>query len=151
MLNDFYLHLMDWSSLNHVAVRRIIWMSNCWWKVFLGCLGSGGLYLECCWRKYCPALPKGGGGGVCHLGLLDRSGGWCETFSGDLSFAFLKQGNVLGVGNSDGTVQLWDVASSKLIRSMAGHTDRVRHINLFHNVCLMGNLRWVAWTGISIC
>ena len=21
MLNDFYLHLMDWSSLNHVAVR----------------------------------------------------------------------------------------------------------------------------------
>ena len=31
----------------------------------------------------------------------------------------------MGVGNSDGTVQLWDVASSKLIRSMAGHSDRV--------------------------
>ena len=85
---------------------------------------------------------------------MDRSGGCRETFSGDLSFAFLKQGNVLGVGNSDGTVQLWDVASSKLIRSMAGHTDRVRHINslgLFHDVRLMGNPRWVAWTGISTC
>ena len=37
---------------------------------------------------------------------------------------------MLGVGNSDGTVQLWDVASSKLIRSMAGHTDRVSNFNL---------------------
>ena len=44
--------------------------------------------------------------------------------------SFIDQGNVLGVGNSDGTVQLWDVASSKLIRSMAGHTDRVSNFNL---------------------
>ena len=44
----------------------------------------------------------------------------------DMNSTLIGQGNVLGVGNSDGTVQLWDVASSKLIRSMAGHTDRVR-------------------------
>ena len=43
----------------------------------------------------------------------------------DTALTLLKQGNVLGVGNSDGSVQLWDVASSKLIRSMGGHTDRV--------------------------
>ena len=64
---------------------------------------------------------------------------------------------MLGVGNSDGTVQLWDVASSKLIRSMAGHTDRVRHVNMFIGVfcnlseSLMETLRWAAWTGISTC
>ena len=52
---------------------------------------------------------------------------------------------MLGVGNSDGTVQLWDVASSKLIRSMGGHTDRVRaeekfnyvHSVMFLSLCLV--------------
>ena len=53
------------------------------------------------------------------------------SYSGVLVVTLLKQGNVLGVGNSDGTVQLWDVASSKLIRSMGGHTDRVsRRVNI---------------------
>ena len=48
-----------------------------------------------------------------------------RSFLNDIALTLLKQGNVLGVGNSDGSVQLWDVASSKLIRSMGGHTDRV--------------------------
>ena len=52
---------------------------------------------------------------------------------------------MLGVGNSDGTVQLWDVASSKLIRSMGGHTDRVRarliEASLSYLVCLFHNVR----------
>lgn len=34
-------------------------------------------------------------------------------------------GNVLGIGNSSGVTQLWDVAQQKLVRSMAGHESRV--------------------------
>ncbi len=33
--------------------------------------------------------------------------------------------NILAVGSSTGEVQLWDVAQSKQVRSMKGHTARV--------------------------
>ena len=145
MLNDFYLHLMDWSSLNHVAVRCIIRKNTRhlllpnYYQTISGSIGSGGLYLECCRWKYCSALSEGRGGGVCHLCLLDCSGykrrldafltNSISSYWRLFLLSFIHQGNVLGVGNSDGTVQLWDVASSKLIRSMAGHTDRVSNLH----------------------
>jgi len=91
MLNDFYLHLMDWSSLNHVAVAL-----------------AAGVYI---WNAADGSIVQ----------LCQREGE--EEYV--TSVSWIAQGNVLGVGNSDGTVQLWDVASSKLIRSMGGHTDRV--------------------------
>ena len=111
-----------------------------WWKpINSGGLSSGCLYLERRRRKYCPALPKRGRGGVCHLCLLDCSGykrrldafltNSISSYWRLFLLSFIHQGNVLGVGNSDGTVQLWDVASSKLIRSMAGHTDRVSNLH----------------------
>ena len=37
----------------------------------------------------------------------------------------MTAGNVLAVGDSQGQVQLWDVGSSKLMRSMDGHRDRL--------------------------
>ena len=40
------------------------------------------------------------------------------------SVSWIKQGNVLAVGDSLGQVQLWDAATSKLMRSMNGHSDR---------------------------
>ena len=40
------------------------------------------------------------------------------------SVSWIKQGNVLAVGDSQGQVQLWDAATSKLMRSMNGHSDR---------------------------
>lgn len=89
MLNDFYLHLMDWSSLNHMAVA----------------LGAG-VYI---WNA--------ADGNIVQL---------CEQEEDYVScVSWISQGNVLAVGDSLGRVQLWDVASSKLIRSMTGHTDRV--------------------------
>lgn len=91
MLNDFYLHLMDWSSLNHMAVAL-----------------SAGVYI---WNA--------ADGSIVQL---------CQKEAEDeyiTSVAWIAQGNVLGVGDSAGKVQLWDVATSKLIRSMGGHTDRV--------------------------
>jgi len=91
MLNDFYLHLMDWSSLNHMAVAL-----------------SAGVYI---WNAADGSIVQ-----LCQKEVEE------EYVS---SVAWIKQGNVLGVGDSQGTVQLWDVASSKLIRSMGGHGDRV--------------------------
>jgi len=91
MLNDFYLHLMDWSSLNHMAVAL-----------------SAGVYI---WNA--------ADGNILQLCQREAEEDYVS------SVAWIKQGNVLGVGDSQGMVQLWDVASSKLIRSMGGHTDRV--------------------------
>ena len=90
MLNDFYLHLMDWSSLNHMAVAL-----------------SAGVYI---WNA--------ADGSIMEL---------CQSDSEDeyvSSVSWIKQGNVLAVGDSQGQVQLWDAATSKLMRSMDGHNDR---------------------------
>jgi cell division cycle protein 20 (cofactor of APC complex) len=91
MLNDFYLHLMDWSSLNHMAVAL-----------------SAGVYI---WNA--------ADGSIVQLSQREGEEDYVS------SVAWVHQGNVLAVGDSTGTVQLWDVATSKLVRSMAGHTDRV--------------------------
>ena len=42
----------------------------------------------------------------------------------DLSpkIVLLQEGNVLAAGDSDGSIQLWDVANTKIIRTMRGHT-----------------------------
>ena len=89
MRNDFYLHLMDWSSLNHMAVA----------------LGSG-VYV---WNA--------ADGSIVQLCQKDEQDYIC-------SVSWIKQGNVLAVGDSAGTVQLWDAGTSKLMRSMDGHRER---------------------------
>ena len=90
MLNDFYLHLMDWSSLNHMAVAL-----------------SVGIYI---WNA--------ADGSIVQLCQRDSEDEYVSAVS------WIKQGNILAVGDSQGTVQLWDAATSKLMRSMDGHTDR---------------------------
>ena len=45
--------------------------------------------------------------------------------------SWMTAGNVLAVGDSQGQVQLWDVASSKLMRSMDGHGDRSVVVSVF--------------------
>ncbi|XP_061197226.1 cell division cycle protein 20 homolog [Saccostrea echinata] len=39
--------------------------------------------------------------------------------------SWIKEGNYLAVGTSNGEVQLWDVAAKKRLRNMAGHANRV--------------------------
>lgn len=39
--------------------------------------------------------------------------------------AWIKEGNYLAVGTSNGEVQLWDVAATKRLRNMTGHSARV--------------------------
>ncbi len=41
------------------------------------------------------------------------------------SVKWLKEGNILAVGNLHGEIALWDVEQMKKVRSMTGHTDRV--------------------------
>jgi len=104
MLNDFYLHLMDWSSLNHMAVAL-----------------SAGVYI---WNA--------ADGSIMEL---------CQSDSEDeyvSSVSWIKQGNVLAVGDSQGQVQLWDAATSKLMRSMDGHNDRVGCIDWNHHILASG-------------
>ncbi|XP_038074664.1 cell division cycle protein 20 homolog [Patiria miniata] len=41
------------------------------------------------------------------------------------SVSWVQEGNFLGVGTSNGDVQLWDVAATKRLRNMSGHAARV--------------------------
>ena len=41
------------------------------------------------------------------------------------SLKWIKEANVLAVGNTTGEISLWDVEQLKKIRTMTGHTDRV--------------------------
>ena len=41
------------------------------------------------------------------------------------SIAWSKRGNLISIGTSDGTVQIWDVNKQKCLRSLEGHTNRV--------------------------
>lgn len=52
----------------------------------------------------------------------------CQTATPDAyvgSVAWIKEGNYIALGDSDGVVQLWDVEAQKRLRSMAGHAARV--------------------------
>lgn len=88
MLDDFYLHLIDWSSLNHMAVAL-----------------CHGMYI---WNAT--------DGNI--LELFQKEGE--DQFIS--SVKWIKEGNVLAVGDSEGVVELWDVANTKKIRTMHGHT-----------------------------
>ena len=41
------------------------------------------------------------------------------------SVKWIKEGNVLAVGNLHGEISLWDVEQMKKMRTMTGHSDRV--------------------------
>ncbi|KAK2569872.1 Cell division cycle protein 20-like protein [Acropora cervicornis] len=52
----------------------------------------------------------------------------CQTSTPECyigSLAWIKEGNYIALGDSDGVVQLWDVEAQKRLRSMAGHSSRV--------------------------
>ncbi|CAH3027422.1 unnamed protein product [Porites evermanni] len=52
----------------------------------------------------------------------------CQTVTPECyigSVSWIKEGNYIALGDSDGVVQLWDVEAQKKLRSMAGHSARV--------------------------
>ncbi len=42
------------------------------------------------------------------------------------------------MGDSEGTVQLWDVANTKLVRTMTGHTDRITSLDWNAHILVSG-------------
>lgn len=104
MINDFYLHLMDWSSLNHMAVAL-----------------SAGVYI---WNAT--------DGSIMQLCQREQEEEYVSSVS------WIKEGNVLAIGDSEGCVQLWDVANTKCMRTMAGHTDRVSTLDWNSHILASG-------------
>lgn len=52
----------------------------------------------------------------------------CQTESPDCyigAVSWIKEGNYIALGDSNGAVQLWDVEAQKRVRSMSGHSARV--------------------------
>ena len=95
IVNDYYLNLVDWSPNNVLAVA----------------LGPS-VYL---WNA--------GTGDIRHLLELDAASSefvtsvkWLNSSSSDCCLA---------VGDSGGSVSLWDADGLKRVRTMQGHSDRV--------------------------
>ena len=104
MMDDFYLHLLDWSSLNHVAVGL-----------------TGGMYI---WNAT--------DGNILQLFQKEDN----QYIS---SVKWIKEGNVLGVGDSEGCVELWDVGQTKKIRTMRGHSGRITCMDWNQHILVCGD------------
>lgn len=80
-----------------------------------------------------------------------------------MSVSWTEKGNYLGIGTQNGLVQVWDVANSKKVLSLPGHTSRVGMsfsiricrskpmidlLDSFANGFLAGCL---AWNGDLVC
>jgi len=105
--DDFYLHLLDWSKNNHMAVALhdtlFVWNAADGQIEELYCKESEEDYISC--------------------------------------VAWVTEGNYLAVGDSNGTVDLWDVQSRKLMRSMPGHADRISTMKWNNHVLATGSRR----------
>ncbi|KAJ3559645.1 hypothetical protein NM688_g216 [Phlebia brevispora] len=90
IVDDFYLNLISWSSLNILAVAL-----------------EGSTYV---W--------KADSGEVVHLG--DAPEGLYVS-----SVDFSNDGQFLGIGLGNGTVELWDAETQQKLRTMPGHSAQV--------------------------
>lgn len=95
MVDDYYLNLLDWSSTNLVAIAL-----------------SDSVYI---WNA-----ESGDVGCLCSISNGDETSDEIVC-----SVRFSEDGSYLAVGTSSGPVQIYDLASSSRVRSMAGHATRV--------------------------
>ncbi|KAI0696325.1 WD40-repeat-containing domain protein [Cytidiella melzeri] len=103
IVDDFYLNLLSWSSLNTLAVAL-----------------EGAMYV---W--------KADSGEVVQLGEAPEG---CYVSS----VSFSQDGLYLGVGLSNGAVELWDVEGQSKLRTMAGHTAQVASLSWNQHVLSSG-------------
>jgi cell division cycle protein 20 (cofactor of APC complex) len=109
--DDFYLNLIDWSCNNHLAVA----------------LGPH-IYL---WNACTKLIISIENGFVIYFIFLIATGDIQQLLELEsphdyvCSVKWIKEGNILAVGNSNGEVALWDVNEVKKIRQMEAHSDRV--------------------------
>ena len=103
--DDFYLHLLDWSKNNHMAVALhdtlFIWNAADGSIEELYCKQSEEDYISC--------------------------------------VSWVTEGNYLAVGDSCASIDLWDVQSRKLMRTMRGHSDRISSLKWNNHVLASGS------------
>ena len=111
LLDDFYLHQLDWSCNNHLAVSL-----------------HDALYI---WNAADGSIVE----------LFSKSSQNEEAGNDDYisSVSWIKEGNILAVGDSQGAIQLWDVTNSKLMRCMRGHTDRIATLDWNEHILASGS------------
>jgi cell division cycle protein 20 (cofactor of APC complex) len=111
LLDDYYLNLLDWSSLNTVAVA----------------LGPAVFLWNATTGEVEELMPCGGGGAGAEGGNANPSSSSAYV----TSVAWAPDGTHLAVGTSDARVQIWDAARARQVRELAGeaapgsHTARV--------------------------
>ena len=59
------------------------------------------------------------------------------------SVSWVKEGNIVAVGDNNGVVELWDVTRSKLMRKMRGHTSRVATLDWNAHILASGKEKWL--------
>ncbi|KAL8618877.1 hypothetical protein ACOMHN_000884 [Nucella lapillus] len=104
VLDDYYLHTLDWSSGNVIAAA----------------LGSE-VYL---WNATTSTITQ----------LMTAADGDYVS-----CVCWITDGSILGVGMSDGAVQLWDVNRGKLVRTMSGHSARVGSLDWNSHILTSGS------------
>ena len=70
------------------------------------------------------------------------------------SVSWVKEGNIVAVGDNNGVVELWDVTRSRLMRKMRGHTSRVATLDWnahilaleFHFLTVFGSISFQTQT-----
>lgn len=103
IVDDFYLNLIHWSSLNTLAVAL-----------------EGSTYV---W--------KADSGEVVQLGEAPEG---CYVSSVNFS----QDGLYLGIGLSNGAVELWDVEAGQKLRTMAGHAAQVASLSWNQHILSSG-------------
>ena len=107
MRDDFYLHLIDWSRNNHMAVALhdtvFIWNAADGSIQELYSKSSDTDYISC--------------------------------------VSWVTEGNYLAIGDSEASVDLWDVSSSKMMRSMKSHADRITSLKWNNHILASGSRR----------
>lgn len=111
LLDDFYLHQLDWSCNNHLAVSLF-----------------DALYI---WNAADGSIVE-----LFSKSAQNDEAGNEEYIS---SVSWIKEGNILAVGDSQGVVQLWDVTNSKLMRCMRGHSDRIATLDWSEHILASGS------------
>ena len=53
--------------------------------------------------------------------------------------SWVTEGNFLAVGDSEASVDLWDVQSTKMMRSMRGHSDRISTLKWNNHILASGS------------
>ena len=134
IVNDYYLNLLDWSSNNHLAVALgpHIYL----WNAANGIVRLGHYFFSKIHASFFFQI-----GEIQQLMELEDPADYV------CSVKWIKEGNVLAVGNLHGEISLWDVEQMKKMRTMTGHADRVGALcwNEVHTTTTLLRIVCLSW------